>query len=62
MQDVPTGNIIRKYKGHELRVNAVKFAGEDSSVVVSGSYDKTVRIFDCRCPQIACLVLWRRPC
>mmetsp|Transcript_6441 Transcript_6441/g.15082 ORF Transcript_6441/g.15082 Transcript_6441/m.15082 type:complete len:298 (-) Transcript_6441:314-1207(-) len=46
--DVPTGQVIRKYKGHELKVNTVKFAGDDDSVVVSGSYDKTVRIFDCR--------------
>lgn len=46
--DVATGNIIRKFRGHELRVNTCKFAGEGSSVIVSGSYDKTVRIFDCR--------------
>lgn len=46
--DVASGNIIRKFKGHDLKVNAVVFAGEDSSVVISGSYDKTVRIFDCR--------------
>jgi WD40 repeat protein len=46
--DVASGNTIRKFKGHDLKVNAVLFAGEDSSVVISGSYDKTVRIFDCR--------------
>ena len=46
--DVASGNTIRKFKGHDLKVNTVVFAGEDSSVVISGSYDKTVRIFDCR--------------
>jgi len=46
--DVATGQIIRKFRGHDLKVNAVLFAGEESSVVISGSYDKTVRIFDCR--------------
>ena len=43
-----SGNIIRKFRGHDLKINTVLFAGEDSSVVISGSYDKTVRIFDCR--------------
>jgi len=46
--DVSTGQIIRKLRGHELRVNTVTFAGEESSVIVSGSYDKTMRFFDCR--------------
>ncbi|KAJ1469901.1 WD40-repeat-containing domain protein [Baffinella frigidus] len=46
--DVATGNIIRKFRGHELRVNTVRFAGEGSAVIISGSYDKSVRIFDCR--------------
>eukprot|EP00961_Rhodomonas_salina_P003569 49431-Rhodomonas_salina.3 len=56
-QDVPTGQVIRKYKGHELKVNTVKFAGDDDSVVVSGSYDKTVRIFDCRSASTAIIFL-----
>ena len=30
------------------RVNAVVYAGESSSVLVSGSYDTTVRCWDCR--------------
>ena len=46
--DVQSGNTIRKFRGHDLKVNTVIFAGEESSVVISGSYDKTVRIFDCR--------------
>lgn len=46
--DVASGNTIRKFRGHDLKVNTVLFAGEESSVVISGSYDKTVRIFDCR--------------
>jgi hypothetical protein len=28
--------IIRKLRGHDLRVNAVVFAGEESSLIVSG--------------------------
>ena len=36
IQDVSTGNIIRKLRGHELRVNSVLFAGDASSVIVSG--------------------------
>jgi len=47
-QDVATGNVIRKFRGHELKINSVRFAAEGSSVIVSGSYDKTVRFFDCR--------------
>eukprot|EP01095_Lingulamoeba_sp_RSL-Kostka_P006794 TRINITY_DN2150_c0_g1_i1.p1 TRINITY_DN2150_c0_g1~~TRINITY_DN2150_c0_g1_i1.p1 ORF type:complete len:304 (-),score=51.23 TRINITY_DN2150_c0_g1_i1:237-1148(-) len=39
--------IIKKYYGHEQRVNAVCY-NEESSVVVSGSYDKTVKIWDCK--------------
>ena len=46
--DVASGQIIRKFRGRDLKVNAALFAGEDSAVVISSSYDKTVRIFDCR--------------
>ena len=46
--DVASGNVIRKFRGHDLKVNTCVFAGEESSVIVSGSYDKTVKIFDCR--------------
>ncbi|KAI9921372.1 hypothetical protein PsorP6_002362 [Peronosclerospora sorghi] len=64
MWDVPTGQVIRKFEGHEhvLRVVTVALEGchnvlqsvnclcynADSSVLLSGSYDKTVRAWDIR--------------
>jgi len=45
--DVASGRVIRKFRGHTSRVNSGKF-NEDCSVLVSGSYDKTVRIWDCK--------------
>jgi mitogen-activated protein kinase organizer 1 len=45
--DVATGQIIRRFSGHHHRVNDVKFNGE-STVIVSASYDATVRLWDCR--------------
>ncbi|XP_066913209.1 WD repeat domain-containing protein 83-like [Clytia hemisphaerica] len=46
--DVATGQVVRKYRGHLGRVNCVKFNSPDSSVILSGSYDATVRCWDCR--------------
>ena len=45
--DVMTGNTIRRIAGHMGRINVVEF-NDDASVVVSGSYDSTVRIWDIR--------------
>lgn len=45
--DVTSGNIIRKFVGHDRKVNAVAF-GPQESLVVSGSSDKSVRIWDLR--------------
>ena len=47
MWDVATGKVVRKFYGHEQRVNTVSFNFE-STVLVTGSYDKTVRCWDCR--------------
>lgn len=47
--DVGTAQTIRRFggnQGHTLRVNAVTFAGEGDSVLVSGGYDSSVRIWD----------------
>ena len=45
--DVATGRIIRKFRGHHQRVNAVEF-GAGCDVLVTGSYDRSVRVWDCR--------------
>lgn len=47
MWDVPTARVIRKFEGHEQSVNCVRF-NADSSVLLSGSYDKTIRAWDIR--------------
>ncbi|KAF2483652.1 WD40-repeat-containing domain protein [Neohortaea acidophila] len=51
--DVSTAQTTRRFGGHAGRVNAVCFGGEDSggageSVVVSGSFDGTVKVWDLR--------------
>jgi len=45
--DVSTAKTLRRWGGHFGRVNCVDFGGEDQSVVVSGSFDATVRLWDC---------------
>lgn len=52
--DVATATTVRRFGtagggdqgGHTARVNAVSFAGESDSLLVSGSFDTTVRIWD----------------
>lgn len=46
--DVAEGKTIRRFTGHAARVNAVAFAGTDDSIIVSGSYDASVRLWDCK--------------
>ncbi|XP_031561852.1 WD repeat domain-containing protein 83-like isoform X2 [Actinia tenebrosa] len=46
--DVSTGQVIRRYRGHIAKVNAVKFNQPDSTVIMSASYDATVRCWDTR--------------
>jgi mitogen-activated protein kinase organizer 1 len=43
--DVTSGNVIRKLRGHDNRVNTIKFNKEES-VLMSGSNDATIRIWD----------------
>ncbi|CAN1826315.1 WD repeat domain-containing protein 83 [Linum perenne] len=45
--DVSTGRVIRKFRGHDSEVNAVKF-NEYASVAVSAGIDQSVRTWDCR--------------
>ncbi|PSK36757.1 hypothetical protein B9Z65_1940 [Elsinoe australis] len=44
--DVATAKTLRRFTGHLGRVNAVRFAGEEEALVVSGSYDGTVKVWD----------------
>jgi mitogen-activated protein kinase organizer 1 len=46
--DVATARTLRRWEGHSARVNAVRFAGEGDGVLVSGSYDATVKMWDCK--------------
>ena len=39
--------IIRRYRGHAGRVNCVEF-NEESTLIISGSVDSSVRAWDCR--------------
>ena len=44
--DVSTAQTLRRFTGHAARVNAVTFGGENDSVLLSGSFDGTVRVWD----------------
>lgn len=44
--DVATAQTLRRFTGHAGRVNAVDFGGEGDAVVVSGSFDGTVKVWD----------------
>lgn len=46
--DVASGKVVRRWSGHGGRVNCVCFGGEGESVLVSGSYDASVRVWDLR--------------
>ncbi|KAI8896399.1 WD40-repeat-containing domain protein [Globomyces pollinis-pini] len=45
--DVQTGKTVQRFQDHTQRVNSVDF-NKDGTIVVSGSYDSTVRLWDCR--------------
>ncbi|KAF0690385.1 Aste57867_18220 [Aphanomyces stellatus] len=45
--DVSSGKVIRKFEGHVSSINAVRY-NDDCSVLVSASYDSTVRLWDVR--------------
>jgi mitogen-activated protein kinase organizer 1 len=45
--DVTSGEIVRRYTAHWERINAIEF-NEESSVLISGSFDATIRLWDLR--------------
>ena len=44
--DVQTAQTVRRWTGHAGRVNRGVFGGEGDSIIATGSYDGTVRIWD----------------
>ncbi|KAH0366381.1 WD40 repeat-like protein, partial [Aureobasidium melanogenum] len=46
--DVATHQTLRRWSGHAGRINTCAFAGEGDSLVVTGSFDSTVKIWDCK--------------
>ena len=44
--DVATAQTTRRFTGHAGRVNACAFGGEGDSVIFSGSFDGTVKVWD----------------
>ncbi|KAJ5146393.1 uncharacterized protein N7515_000957 [Penicillium bovifimosum] len=46
--DVEQGITIRRWSGHNSRIEAVQFAGDGDSVVVTGSADTSINIWDTR--------------
>lgn len=46
--DVATAQTLRRFTGHSARVNCVAFGGEGDSIVLSGSFDGTVKVWDAK--------------
>ncbi|KAK2746018.1 hypothetical protein FQN55_005840 [Onygenales sp. PD_40] len=46
--DVETGTTVRRWSGHDARVEAVEFGGADDCIVASGSADTTLKLWDTR--------------
>lgn len=46
--DVATAQTLRRFNGHAGRVNACAFGGDEDSVLCTGSFDGTVKVWDCK--------------
>ena len=72
MWNVTTGESLRKFRGHAARVNCVCF-NEESTVILSGSMDGKVNVWDLRSRRnnpiqvirvfllFECVILYRLP-
>ncbi|MCJ1295051.1 hypothetical protein MMC34_006612 [Xylographa carneopallida] len=56
--DVATGRTLRRWAGHAGRVNAVALGGPAQEVVVSGSFDATVRVWDAKSAAAKPVMVW----
>jgi mitogen-activated protein kinase organizer 1 len=52
--DTTTSKTVQKFQSHTQRVNSVCF-NNDGNIVLSGSYDSTIRIWDCRQSNRNCI-------
>lgn len=52
--DVTTGKVIRKFEGHLSRINTCAW-NSDCSILVSGSYDTTLKLWDCKSGSSHCI-------
>lgn len=50
-EGVDSGGAIRSFDVHKDKVQAVQWNSQDPSVLLTGSYDRTVRTFDSRAPD-----------
>lgn len=46
--DVATAQTLRRFSGHAGRINACAFGGDEDSVLCTGSFDGTVKVWDCK--------------
>ncbi|EWC45000.1 hypothetical protein DRE_06280 [Drechslerella stenobrocha 248] len=55
--DVATAKTVRRFAGHYARINTCGF-NHDASVLVTGSFDATVRLWDTKSNSTKPLMLW----
>jgi mitogen-activated protein kinase organizer 1 len=48
--------VLRRFEGHAARVNAVAWGGSEDGVLVSGSFDATMKIWDAKSQSIKALM------
>lgn len=53
-----SGNIIRKFRGHDGAVNSVRYS-PNCEVIASGGYDQSVKVWDCRSRSVDAMQVMR---